>query len=128
MAAIRLLKHKGHTDTIAGWARRLGMNPDTLHRRLFNGWTIERALSAPVRPRRELGRVKAKRGQVISPGSMIATMKRNSLAEQRELTRLLRQFSRDFAIIMQRSMGRGVVGNLPADASDRSLSSTQERT
>jgi hypothetical protein len=127
MSAIRYLKHKGRTDTLAGWACRLGIKPATLQARLSYGWTVERALTAPVRPRKNLRQVKAPH-QVISPASMIATMKQNSITEQRELTRILRQFSRDFAVIMQRSMGRGVVADFAEKPSDRSLSVAQDLT
>lgn len=42
----QLLTFNGETDHLAGWARRLGIKPDTLYSRIFTlGWTIERAFS-----------------------------------------------------------------------------------
>jgi hypothetical protein len=44
----RLLTHNGITDTLANWARRLGMNSRSLCNRLHLGWSVERALTEPV--------------------------------------------------------------------------------
>jgi len=46
----RLLTYRGVTLTMAEWARRLGMNIQTLHMRLTSaGWSVEKALSTPVK-------------------------------------------------------------------------------
>lgn len=39
-----LLSHKGKTQTIAEWARDLGIHPQTLYRRHSSGWPVARAL------------------------------------------------------------------------------------
>lgn len=38
----------GESKTIAEWARHLGINPGTLHMRLHQGWSDERAIKTPV--------------------------------------------------------------------------------
>lgn len=45
----RLTLH-GETLTLAQWERRLGGSGSTVHNRLRLGWSIERALTTPVRP------------------------------------------------------------------------------
>lgn len=50
-----LIVHDGITDSIAGWARRIGLSKQALHRRLKAGWSIERALTPGiVRPAKKL--------------------------------------------------------------------------
>lgn len=39
---------QGETLTVAEWARRLGLRPDTLLYRLRAGWPVERALTTPL--------------------------------------------------------------------------------
>lgn len=41
-----VVTHGGVTLTIAEWARRLNVNPDTLTQRLRRGWTVERTLQS----------------------------------------------------------------------------------
>ena len=43
------LTHNGHTDTLRGWARRLGMDKSSLKTRLDGGWPLDKALSTPPR-------------------------------------------------------------------------------
>jgi hypothetical protein len=45
MRTNRLLAHAGETLCIAEWAERIGVPAATISRRLFDGWTIERALT-----------------------------------------------------------------------------------
>lgn len=46
-----LLTFKGRTDTLANWAKRLGITDATLRNRINRGWSIERALTErPMRP------------------------------------------------------------------------------
>lgn len=44
----RLITFGGHTRSVTGWAKEMGMKRITLSQRLRNGWTIERALTQPV--------------------------------------------------------------------------------
>jgi len=48
----RMLTHDGITDSIQGWARRLGMSDVTIRRRLAAGYSDEKALTEPVLPPR----------------------------------------------------------------------------
>jgi hypothetical protein len=45
----RMLTHRGETRPFAEWAEMHGIRQDTLDMRLHRGWTVERALSTPVR-------------------------------------------------------------------------------
>lgn len=46
----RLLTHDGETRTMAEWAEVLGMSYDVLNHRInASGWSVERALTTPVR-------------------------------------------------------------------------------
>jgi len=46
------LTYGGKTQTISQWERELGMNPVTLRSRLKIGWSIERAITTPMRQKR----------------------------------------------------------------------------
>lgn len=43
------LTFRGETKTISEWADHMGIAQDTLKRRIYKGWSIERALTTPVR-------------------------------------------------------------------------------
>lgn len=45
----------GATDTIAGWARRTGVDESTIAARIRAGWSPVRAVSQPARPKRPNG-------------------------------------------------------------------------
>lgn len=45
----RFIEFGGKTQTLADWADEKGMHQKTLHNRLRKGWTIERALTQPLR-------------------------------------------------------------------------------
>lgn len=47
----RLLTYQGRTQTIAQWAREVGLRPETIWRRLDRNWPAERAISTPVKAR-----------------------------------------------------------------------------
>lgn len=48
----RLVAAGGVTRTLIEWSERTGIPQDTLKHRLDSGWTADRAVSTPVRPRR----------------------------------------------------------------------------
>jgi hypothetical protein len=45
----RLLSFSGKTMCVVDWAHELGIKPNTLTKRLLDDWSIERALTEPVR-------------------------------------------------------------------------------
>lgn len=45
----RLLTYNGETHTVTEWAEKIGMKPGTLFHRLMKGWTVEKALTQPLR-------------------------------------------------------------------------------
>lgn len=47
----RLLTFDGETLSLAEWCERRGMPSDTVRKRLEAGWPVDRALTAPVRPK-----------------------------------------------------------------------------
>lgn len=50
-----LLTYRGVTQSMSAWARQLGMVVSTLRDRKEAGWSDERALATPVRPKRPAG-------------------------------------------------------------------------
>ena len=48
-----MLSHDGKTMCIAAWADHLGWTQGQIHNRLSYGWSIERALTQPIKPRRK---------------------------------------------------------------------------
>lgn len=44
-----LLTYKGETKTMAQWADKFGINFGTLKRRIYRGWSTERAIETPIR-------------------------------------------------------------------------------
>ena len=46
-----LLTYNGETHTISEWAEIVGMKRDTLKKRIYYGWPIEKALTEPVKQR-----------------------------------------------------------------------------
>lgn len=49
----RLITHQGKTMCVAEWAEALSIDQNTIRGRLFKGWSDERALTTPVRPKRK---------------------------------------------------------------------------
>ena len=45
-STVRLIRHEGKADTMAGWARTTGISYLKLRRRIVDGWPIARALEA----------------------------------------------------------------------------------
>jgi hypothetical protein len=52
MCSNRVLEYKGETKILVEWAERMGMKPGTLGARLAKGWSVMRALTRAVDPRR----------------------------------------------------------------------------
>lgn len=50
--ASRLLTYGGQTLCVSEWAERFGVAPGIIYNRLAYGWTVERALTEPVVPRK----------------------------------------------------------------------------
>ena len=48
----KLLTYRGETLCMAEWCDRLGLTYDVVSTRLHRGWTVERALSTPIVPKR----------------------------------------------------------------------------
>lgn len=48
----RLVTFNGTTQCITDWAKQIGMNPKTLYNRLNGRWSVERALTTPVKYRK----------------------------------------------------------------------------
>jgi hypothetical protein len=45
----RLITYEGNTLSLSAWAREKGLKPQTLGKRLKDGWPVEKALNTPVR-------------------------------------------------------------------------------
>lgn len=46
-----LLTFNGATKNVTDWADHIGITPNALHQRLYLGWSIERALTQPLKRR-----------------------------------------------------------------------------
>ena len=51
----RILFYNGECKTVSEWAKCLGVNPQTLFRRLKRGWSVEKTLATPVKQNRKKG-------------------------------------------------------------------------
>ena len=51
MRTSRLITHNGETLCVSEWARRVGLKPGTIRRRLDMGWPIPEVLEAPIERR-----------------------------------------------------------------------------
>jgi len=47
----RFITHDGRTMSASDWAREVGINAGSIRNRLDMGWTVERSLTEPLRPR-----------------------------------------------------------------------------
>jgi len=47
--AVRIIEYNGEARTVIEWAEQLGMKARVLYTRLSKGWSVERALTQPVR-------------------------------------------------------------------------------
>lgn len=52
----RVIEWAGRRQTLADWSREIGIKPITIHMRLKDGWTVERALTTPLRKMRNNNR------------------------------------------------------------------------
>lgn len=46
----RMLTYNAETRTMAEWSRIVGIDQRTIHARLGYGWSVEKALTTPIRP------------------------------------------------------------------------------
>lgn len=44
-----ILTYRGETMTAQEWAEKLGIAPKTFRKRLYDGWSVERAIETPLR-------------------------------------------------------------------------------
>jgi hypothetical protein len=106
---IRLITYNGHTDSISGWAAKIGISRNCIYTRLERGWTVEEAVANKRMRHRYARKVKIKPSAAPSKATsnpLLAELKRMDLMLQREITRNLRQFIRDFEAIMTRGVAR----------------------
>jgi hypothetical protein len=116
----RRITHNGRTDTLAGWARTLGISHGAMLWRIRSGWTEAEIVTLRNTCR---SRNKGFRARAIIVKQAVQTpalpcfdeMKRQHLAAQRQFNSLLRQFNRDLHALM----GRGVGLDLFKNANDR---------
>ncbi len=47
----RVLEWNGKRQTVKEWGRELGISSNVISSRLYRGWSVERALATPVKPR-----------------------------------------------------------------------------
>jgi hypothetical protein len=141
MPSFHIITHKGVTDSISGWAKKAGIPPSVFYSRVVTlGWTMEKALTAPVqhkdkRIKRTLPRIRNADRTLVSntihkPVTLAVTpfeeLKNQQLAIQRHFNSILRQFNRDLHTIMGRSLDRGVVADQADSPFDRSTPTAQD--
>src|SRR6267378_1195869 len=100
----RLITHEGRSDSIAGWAARLGITREALSLRLLAGWSIADAVTTPKHGRTPK---RLRQAQPQAQPTPFDELKRQSLAAERQFNSLLRQFNRDLHALMGRSLDRG---------------------
>jgi hypothetical protein len=45
---VSLITFSGHTMCVSHWAKKIGINKNTLAVRIYSGWSIEKALTTPL--------------------------------------------------------------------------------
>lgn len=70
----RRIEFQGRTQTLAEWARELGLPQGLLWHRLGSGWSVERALTEPrgAKPQRK-ARTHCKHGHALTPENVYTT-------------------------------------------------------
>ena len=63
---MRRIEFQGETLSIAQWARKYGLPEQTVYNRLDAGWSVERALTTPVRGYREHQRLPEHDGESLT--------------------------------------------------------------
>lgn len=71
-----MLSHQGETLSLVEWAERTGLNAVTIRARLYAGWEIERALTAPAFPTRTTSRAALARAVGIDPRTVDSRLRR----------------------------------------------------
>jgi hypothetical protein len=135
------ITYNGRKQCISAWARTVGIKQRTLHKRLENGWTIEDALTRPVRQAPK-ATPQAKAPQLDA----FALYLEHHMRMRRELTRSIRGFARSIERRMNeiardaerlreppthlhelgRRLDRGVRLDLPTDDGDRRGTDSRE--
>lgn len=54
MRTNRLITYDGKTDTVSNWSKEVGISSSTIRRRLQLGWSIEEALTKPIKRKEKL--------------------------------------------------------------------------
>ena len=120
MTAARLYTHQGQTNTLKGWADKIGVTREALNQRLLHGWTLAEAVTSkrhgrtPKRFRRD-----APQATSFTPINhpQLELLTSNHLKQRRAVNRTLRQFCRDLEAIMSRGVDRDILKT----CSDRSI-------
>lgn len=73
---VLMLSHQGETLSLLEWAERTGLNAVTVRARLYAGWEIERALTAPAFPTRASSRAARAREVGIDPRTVDSRLRR----------------------------------------------------
>lgn len=81
----RIVSHNGRAFTVAEWAERHGIRPDTLTHRIDKGWDMALALSTPVRAKSPNGKAKTAEASVrqvqrAHQGRAVSAMRKQSAA------------------------------------------------
>lgn len=93
---VRLFTHQGHTDTLAGWAARIGISREALSQRLETGWPVAIALSTPRYGRlSKKNRPRAPRTDAHTMFALLVAYVRHHEAMKRQLNDTLRLFIND---------------------------------
>ncbi|MGP4670255.1 hypothetical protein [Agrobacterium pusense] len=73
---VLMLSHQGETLSLLEWAERTGLNAVTIRARLYAGWEIERALTAPPFPTKANSRAARAREVGIDPRTVESRLRR----------------------------------------------------